>query len=734
MKKHISAFAFFLFAFGVLLAQKDSLKVGVVLSGGGSKGAAHIGFLRALEETGVRPSYLTGTSIGAIVGAYYAAGYSSAQIDSIFHHMDFDQLMSDRLPRRYLPVEEKKKGRNELFYFPINSKDYSLSFPQGLTHYQLFYNRLFRDLFNIQYVSHFDSLPMPVRFVATDLVEGNPVIYDSGSIPEAVAASAAFPSIVAPLKIRGQLVSDGGIFDNFPVDVMERLHPDYIIGSDVQGSLLKENQITDVTKVIDQITSFYIYSRQSEQVRKIDLYFRHPVEHFGVTDFDALDSLIRIGYRNTIRRADTLTKVGRLSRHPRRLYPSHPDSLMFSYVKVEADRKINRQYILWKTGLAPHKKIAFDRFFQGINYLYGTGDFLQIYYYIKPGDTLVLQLRSDTIRNKFKLGLRYSPLYKINILTGVVARNLFRTNGTADLEVILGDPLQYSFSYINDNGYHFGYGFESSLNQFARRVSYPLFFPQVLNPSFNTMDLRWNTWRNRIFFLTTLPTQMNFKIGLEQQKMNVYTTVFSSGSYDRKYFFDNHYYGGAFADFYYDDLNDFYFPEYGIKIELKGKAFSEYERKFSWRGSYKELSFDIEAHKHYGKNLSLSYIVQSGLTVRDSVSDAFYYYFGGVEPDYNNDHIVSYYARDYFWTRAKSYALLQGQMHYRWEKNHHFYLGLQYLLREKNQQPRFVKFLPSYDVYLKYGFDSFFGPVFVYYGIEPLTGKQYLNFTVGFYF
>ena len=141
-KKLYGWFLFSLSFIFSLYAQKDTLRIGLVLSGGGAKGYAHIGVLKILEENNLTPQYLTGTSIGAIVGAYYIAGYSADEIKKKFREMDMKNMMQDKLPRRYLPLYEKKTGRDNFFYFPIDKKNLSIHLPRGLTNYQLFYNRL----------------------------------------------------------------------------------------------------------------------------------------------------------------------------------------------------------------------------------------------------------------------------------------------------------------------------------------------------------------------------------------------------------------------------------------------------------------------------------------------------------------------------------------------------------------------------------------------------------------
>jgi len=713
-------------------AQDDSLRVGLVLSGGGAKGYAHIGVLKVLEENGLTPRYLTGTSIGAIVGAYYVAGYSADEIKQKFREMDMKTMMQDKLPRRYLPLYEKKTGRNNFFFFPIDKKTLSIHLPRGLTNYQLFYNRLFKDLFVIQYVSDFDSLPVKVRFYATDLVKGETVAFDKGSIPRAVVASSAFPSIVAPQKIDGKLLSDGGILNNYPVDELYRLGANYSIGVDVQGRLLREDEIRGISDILDQITGFYMYSHMPEKRRRTDVYIRPKVENFSVTDFSVLDTAYWLGYRSAEKYAGLFRQLAALRQPVKLPQPYVPDSLMFKRIEIKSEMPINKEQILWRANFTENKKISFEDFETGINYLYGTGDYKQIHYWIEPDSTLVMDILRDTVNLKFKLAYQYTPLYKINLLAGVVYRNFIRENGYADLEFILGDPLRYNFNILFDNGYHFGYGFSSSLHQFERKVSYPMFFENVEEPSFMRMDLHFARHRDRLYFLTLLSTNFNMSLGGEYDLFRLYTTVFSSSADDKKYYLSRDSYFAGFFDLYYDDMDNFYFPSHGVTINFHAAYYSPVKSPEPGKGFY-QLDFYLSGARKHSRQFSTSYELRAGVITHQAQALPFLYFFGGMEHKNPVENLIPFYSRDYIAIKTPSYLMIQPQVQ-KQIKNHYFQLGIQGMIAEKPAGYRFQDINSYYNVYLRYGLKSFFGPVFVTYAYEPMTRQNRFNFSIGFFF
>ncbi len=715
-------------------AQQDSIRAGIVLSGGGAKGMAHLGVLKVLEEQGIYPRYLTGTSIGAIVGAYYAAGYSPEEILAVFKGMNFEDLLQDQVPRRFLPLYLKKTGRNHFFYFPVDKKNFGIHLPGGLTNYQMFYNRLFRDLFHVQYLSSFDSLPVKVRFYATDLINGKVYEFHRGSLIQAVVASSAFPSVVAPQKIHGKLLTDGGVLNNYPVDEVYRLGATYAIGVDIQGRLYYEDEIKGVPDVLNQITSFYMYEEMPEKIRKTDWYIRPDVTDFSVMDFQHIDTIYRLGVRAALQDSTKISFLKSVIKEdkPIKLRPWRPDSLRFSFIKINCDDRIDEAQVLWQTNFSPMKKISFREFEDGINYLYGTGKYKQIHYWIEPDSTLVLELVRNSTDLRFKFAYQYSPLYKINLLAGLTLRDFYRDKGMLDIEVIFGDPMRYNVNFMIDNGYHFGFGLKSSLHQFVRNVSYPLFFDDVPSPSFNRMDLNFSRFKNGIYFLTMLSTNFNMTIGADIGRYAVYTTVFSGPDDNRKFFLVKDYYFSGYLDLYYDDLDDFYFPTHGVLINFTS-TYSQNTAEKSLREGFYNLNFKIKGYRRHTGHFSTSYIFRGGILTHNSDALPFRYFLGGLAHNNVLENLIPFFSRDYIDIKTSSYLMITPQIQ-KAVQNHYFQLGGQVAAVEEEGPVRFHTLKPYYNVYLRYGLKSFFGPLFITYAFEPNTKKQYVNFTVGFFF
>jgi len=225
-------------------AKDQRLKVGVVLSGGGAKGMAHIGVLKVVEEAGVKIDYIGGTSMGAIVASLYASGYSATELDSLFRNVDFNLLIQDDIPRDAKTFYEKENSEKYALTLPFDN--FKISTPQAYSGGQNVYNELVRLLYHVKDEKDFSKLPIPFLCMATDAETGESVLINSGYLPKAVAASAALPSVFEPAIVNDKVLIDGGIVNNYPVDEVKNMGADVIIGSDVQSDLYERDQLSSL--------------------------------------------------------------------------------------------------------------------------------------------------------------------------------------------------------------------------------------------------------------------------------------------------------------------------------------------------------------------------------------------------------------------------------------------------------------------------------------------------------
>ena len=271
-------------------------KVGLVLSGGGAKGMAHIGAIQILEKAGIPIDYVVGTSMGAIVGGLYAIGYSADTLETLVRDQNWTFLLGDKVKRRDLTfaVKETSERYALSFYY---GKDRESRFPAGFIKGQNVYN-LFSDL-TIGYHDSLDfsKLPIPFACVAANIVDGKEIVLKSGNLVQSMRASMAIPGAFTPVKLDSMVLVDGGIVNNYPADVARAMGAEIIIGVDVQSDLMTAEKLNSVPGIVAQLVNLLCLSKYEENSKLTNLMIKPDVQGYSAASFsaDAIDTLIRHG-------------------------------------------------------------------------------------------------------------------------------------------------------------------------------------------------------------------------------------------------------------------------------------------------------------------------------------------------------------------------------------------------------------------------------------------------------
>lgn len=272
--------------------------VGLVLGGGGARGAAHIGVLKVLERERVPVCWVAGTSMGAIVGGYYAAGYRAEEIERIIRAVDWRDVFNDDPPRSDISIRRKQ----DALTFPVDSEagfgPDGLRLPRGLIQGQKLSLLLRRDLSGIEYGGDFDRLPIPFRAVATDLVNGQAVVLDRGELAQAVRASMSVPAVFQPLRVNGHLLVDGGVSDNVPVQVVRAMGATRLIVVDVGAGYLKEAELTSPVAVSLQVITALMQRQTNVSLASLsaaDVLIQPQLGDIGSASFDRAADAIPLG-------------------------------------------------------------------------------------------------------------------------------------------------------------------------------------------------------------------------------------------------------------------------------------------------------------------------------------------------------------------------------------------------------------------------------------------------------
>ncbi|MEM8816026.1 MAG: patatin-like phospholipase family protein [Pseudomonadota bacterium] len=327
-------------------------RVGLVLGGGGARGAAHIGVLKELERLRIPIDAIVGTSMGAAVGGLYATGMSADELEILVGSIDWVTSLSDRSARRNLSFRRKQDDRQYPFGLELGLDRGRLKLPRGAIQGHNLDLLLRELLLEASYIDDFDALPIPFRAIASDIGAGEKYVMGKGDLAEAVRASMSVPGVFAPVRIDGRLLSDGGLVGNLGVSVMRELGVDVIIAVDVEFPLYSEDELVSALSVSEQMLTILIRQetlRQIDLLGEDDILLRPDLGEFGSADFVNASGAVEPGVAAARSAESRLRKLGvsdeayaawRASR-----LELDPLETRLSFVRVESDSRIDSRII-----------------------------------------------------------------------------------------------------------------------------------------------------------------------------------------------------------------------------------------------------------------------------------------------------------------------------------------------------------------------------------------------------
>ena len=427
-----------------LYSQEQCKKVGVVLSGGGAKGMAHIKALKVIEEAGIPIDYIAGTSMGAIVGGLYAIGYTPEQLDSMVRKQNWTFLLSDRIKRSSMSLTDRERSEKFIVSIPFTKSPKDAASSGGIIKGQNLAN-LFSDLTMGYHDSiNFDKLPIPFACVAANVVNGEQIIFHNGILSTAMRASMAIPGVFTPVRQDSMVLVDGGIVNNYPADVVKAMGADVIIGVDVQNALKKADKLNSAPDILGQIVDITCQSNHEKNVDLTDTYIRVNVDGYSSASFTpaAIDTLMRRGEEAAKAQWNSLLalkkKIGISDNYvPKRHGPYSSLSNVrtiyvtdISFSGVEADDK---KWLMKKCNLKENSNITTQQIEQALYQLRGSQSYSSASYTLTdtPEGYHLNFLLQAKYEKRINLGIRFDSEEIASLLI----------NGTADLKTHIPSRL-----------------------------------------------------------------------------------------------------------------------------------------------------------------------------------------------------------------------------------------------------------------------------------------------------
>ena len=731
-------FLFFLLSFGISSQEKPP-KVGLVLSGGGAKGFAHIGVLKEIDKAGLQIDYIGGTSMGAIVGGLYAVGYSANQIEEIILKTDFLTLLRDKLPRNSETFFDYLYGEKTIITLPVSNG--KIGFPRAISKGQNALNLLLELFDSEEDNQDFSKLSIPFFCIATDVENGSPVILENGSLPIALRASASFPSLLNPVEIGKKLLVDGGIANNFPVSLMKAKGMDIVIGVNTEGKLFQKEKINSMVALLHQILNYQMYNNTDEEIKKLDVYIHPEIFNYTVIDFDKKIEILEKGIieaQKFVKVFEEIAAKQTLKKKRKTRVFSFQKKLLISAIGIQGLSYYTRAYILGKLNIKKGDSLSRRDLTKKIYLLSATRNYNRIEYnLIKNIDgsyLLNFKVKESNEKESLKLGIHYDELYKTSVLATFNQKHLFKKNDLFSLDIILGDNARYNLNYFVDNGFYISYGFRSRYNHFSGNSK----FNQVSHlPNVNSINLSYTDITNQAFLQTTYSRKFSLGLGLEHKWLKVSTETLASKivpEINTETIIDESNYLSAFGYLKLDTYNKKYFATKGSFADFNFKwyaASSGYNKNFKMfsqaRGTVGFATTFVDRFTFQNTN-------EAGFTIGNVASNLFNFYLGGYNQNYINT-FISLYGYKFADLSNNSFIKTQFNLRYNAGGAHYFSLIANYAKLEDNvfkDLQLFENIKSGYAV--GYSYDSFVGPIELKYSWTPDNKKGFWLFNLGFWF
>lgn len=582
----------------------EDLKVGLVLSGGGAKGIAHIGVLEAIEEAGIRVDYITGTSMGSIIGALYSIGYSTDEMKLLTQTTDWEELFTERPNRRLLSMHEKEVEDRFIISFPITERGINL--PAGLVAGQNIFLWLTRYTWPVLHITDFSQLPIPYATVATDLETGDAVVFREGYLPDAIRASISLPTALMPHEVDGKSLIDGGLIRNLPVQEVLDLGADYVITVDVSSPLRSTEELNSIALILTQSVNYRIIEKVKEQKQMADFNIEiRELHEYHVTDFNMADEFLTIGYESASRHFEKLKEIAGRQQPPSNIPPARPENRSEIYIEevsVTGNQDVPADVIHAEVDLLRDRFVDMDDIEFAISQLYSTRLYNSITYRIYELDNnrhhLVIRVIENT-DDSFHFSARYESQTHASILFNSSFRNLLHRGSNLRLSLRLGRDTEFLTDYLTVASASSRIGLNTRFNYRREQIDYFLGSDRVSSMTSHLL-------RGEIFTGTFMNKNSLIGIGLRGD-INIFSDSINPG--EIPFSQTNHH--AVYGKFIVDTYNRRSFPNRGQYLLLHATFSDDFifspinfnEQHFYWNQLYRlNESFTLQHTLYLGRS------------------------------------------------------------------------------------------------------------------------------------
>jgi NTE family protein len=608
-------------------------KIGLTLSGGGAKGLAHIGILQAIDSAGLKIDYITGTSMGSIMGGLYAAGYSGDSIEAISRDIDWELVFSTSPSLDNISIEEKPEYDNYLLEIPRENGKFKIG--KGIIEGQELWLKFSDVLEPVYNITDFSKLSIPFKCIGTDLSTGNAVEMDHGNLVTALRASMAIPSVFTPVKYDGKTLVDGGVVNNFPVLNVKNMGADYVIGVNVSGPLHNADSLATALDILLQIGFFKDAAGFQMHRAKCDLYITPDLKTYSTGSFGFADSIIDLGIKTG---REYYPYFKKLADSLNAIYPSTfvkdriPKNKKISITKfsIEGLNNTSEAFFFGLLNLEPGRAYSHKEMSTAIRRVYGSRYYKIINYDFIPIDSVNTEMHfrvQEFPLSSFKFAINYTNFTKIGLKLNLTSRDLLFKESRAMATFELSE---------NPRGYAEYYRFLSkhrnlrlNLSAYGESVDFPVYqnyrLYETLRSGYLSMKL-------------ALEYNLNISsyLGIGQER--IYSAINTLESPELVYDGNNNYWYSNIS-YILNTLNKKFFATSGWKVKAEAGYVYSQDPDFEIRYQGESLSsshfnFNYDAYFKLYFDGSHLYEINPRLAFKQRIT-------GGLIPQNNNTYIAN---------------------------------------------------------------------------------------------
>jgi len=682
-------------------------KIGLALSGGGARGLAHIGVLKVIDEMDIPISYISGTSIGAVIGALYSIGYSAAEIEDIFLQTDWKEVFNDNICREDVYIGQKRWKPYANYFFDLD-QNFLPELPLAISSGNEVINKMFDLTYPVSHLDDFDDFQIPFRCLATNILNGEMKVFSSGSLPEALRASMSIPSIFKPFELGNELFIDGGVKSNLPVETAKEMGANFIIASQVNSGLRTKEELQNLIHMLDQTINLSITGNVDKSAEHCDLLIKPELGDISFLDFEKAKRIIDLGEkeaRKILSQIEFHRKVNDKKNDPELL----PANITFFRISVSGNKYLHPSKILEYVELKTGNSYSKEDILQAIKHAYNSELFTFIYPVIREKDgkfELIIRV-VEKDRKRYGINLNYNNNNEIVAGLTLDLNNVLQKNSKFICNLQVGARHELNLDYVKNFGKHWGVYFR--------------IFPYLREHKLYS----YNDDHEKMNSVKSLEIGGTLGIGIFAREI-VIAEIFGYSFKTRMYrdiadFEDTQFTAtGLGFKLYHESLDDYVFPMRGSQFLLKLTG----ARKvlFSDEG-YKKMYAKIRMLLPFGKKISLKYQFEYGSYFEKYDIDFDPFYIGGFD---------SFMGLNPGERSAPIYQI--NTVALRSELFHHFFGDLHFnFLNLGNTEIWLPEKNTYYGAGIKLGYKTYFGPLRIGAAIDQ-DRKPYYYLSVGYEF